>query len=152
MRIRFDPTQQKMTKAIRRILLPVILAALAVLASLTACISAGKSKGLEQIVDLSYETVTNKLSAYQPNPVAAGVSSFSGPWHVAGQHSEFEVDEGPQEDLSGTYTMIVVTGIDAKSTRLQIKTTKLGLLFDTRDRKIEKQRLSELSGLLLKRS
>jgi hypothetical protein len=104
------------------------------------------SKGQEQVFNVSYETVTNKLSALKPNPAADGFS-FPGRELAPGQFY-LDVPEGPQGDVSGTDTSILVTRIDAKSARVQMKTIKLGLFFNSRDRKIEQQRLNELTQLL----
>jgi hypothetical protein len=134
----------------KKILIPVLLAALVVLATLTGCHLNSESKGREGILDVSYETVTNKLLSFKPTPAAAGIPALSGPWNLAGQSCEYEVDEGPQGDVSGTFTSVVVTRVDSKSTSVQVKTTKLGPLLNTRDRQIEKQRWNELSQLLAK--
>jgi len=103
-------------------------------------------KGLDQIFDVSYETVTNKLSALKPNPAAGG-------WSIPGVEvapGEFylSIPEEPPGDVSGKDTSILVTRIDSKSTCIQMKTVKLGLFFNSRDRKIEQQRLTELTRLL----
>jgi len=92
------------------------------------------------------KAVTNKLSALKPNPAADGFS-FPGRELAPGQFY-LDVPEGPQGDVSGTDTSILVTRIDAKSARVQMKTIKLGLFFNSRDRKIEQQRLNELTQLL----
>ena len=56
--------------------------------------------------------------------------------------------EEPLGNVSGTDTSILVTRIDAQSTRVQMKTIKMGLFFNSRDRRLEKQRMDELSQLL----
>jgi hypothetical protein len=129
----------------RKILIPVSLAALAVLATLTGCHLNSESKGRVGILAAGYETVTNKVWALSPN----ATSNFqpSGREIVAGHSYEFFLPEGEQDPASGTYTTILVTRIDSKSTRVQIKTTKLGAIFNSRDRQIEEQRLNELSHL-----
>jgi hypothetical protein len=104
------------------------------------------SKGQEQVFDVSYETVTNTLSALKPNPAAKG-------WSIPGREvalGEYYlcIPEGPQSDVSEKDTAILVTRIDSKSTRVQMKTVKLGLFFNSRDRKVETQRLNELTQLL----
>ena len=104
------------------------------------------SQGQEQVFNVSYETVTNTLSALKPNPAAKG-------WSIPGEEVTpgkyyLCIPEGPQSDVSEKDTAILVTKIDAKSARVQMKTIKLGLFFNSRDRKIEQQRLNELTQLL----
>ena len=111
-----------------------------------AAVEKAVSKGSEQIFSVSYEIVTNKLSALKPNATAAGYS-FPGRELAAGQFY-IGLPESPQGDVSGTDTSILVTKIGAQNTRVQMKSIKLGLLFDSRDRQIEKQRMDELSQLL----
>jgi len=108
------------------------------------------SKGQEQVFDASYETVTNKVTALKPNPAANG-------WLIPGNEIAqgqyyLCIPEEPPGDVSGKYTAILVTRIDLKNTRVQIKTIKLGLIFNSRDRRIEKQRMNELSQLLSKKN
>jgi hypothetical protein len=105
------------------------------------------SNGQEQIYDVSYEMITNTLPALKTSPEAAKGYSFPGQELAAGQYY-IELPEGPQGDVSGTDTSILITRIDSKSTRVQMKTIKLGLFFNSRDQKIEKQRLNELTQLL----
>ena len=93
------------------------------------------SKGPEQVFNVSYETITNKLAALKPNPAASGYS-FSGREFAAGQYY-LDLPEGPQGDVSGTDTSILVTRIDAQSTRVQMKTIQLGFLFNSRNRRME---------------
>jgi len=78
--------------------------------------------------------------------------SYSGHERVAGQFYEFYMHEALMETIVNTMTIIRVTRIDSKSTRVQIKTTRSGLYFDTRVWSIEEQRLDELSQLLSKKS
>ena len=104
------------------------------------------SQGQEQVFNVSYETVTNKLSALKPNPAAKGWSIPGG--EVTPGKYYLCIPEGPQSDVSEKDTAILVTKIDAKSARVQMKTIKLGLFFNSRDRKIETQRLNELTQLL----
>lgn len=103
-------------------------------------------KGQEQIFDVSYETVTNKLSKLKPNPAAIG-ESIPGTEVAPGQYYLCVLEE-PLGDVSGKDTAILVTRIDLKSTRIQMKTIKLGLFFNGRDRRIEKERMNELAQLL----
>jgi hypothetical protein len=140
----------KMPAMKRKILIPVFLAAFAVLAMLTGCFLESESKGRVGIFNAGYETVTNRLWALSPN----APSNFhpGGREIVAGQSYEFFLPEGEQDPASGTYTTILVTRIDPKYTRVQIKSTKLGPLYNTRDRQIEEQRLNELARLLSKKS
>jgi hypothetical protein len=104
------------------------------------------SQGQEQVFNVSYETVTNTLSALKPNPAAKGWSIPGG--EVTPGKYYLCIPEGPQSDVSEKDTAILVTKIDAKSARVQMKTIKLGLFFNSRDRKIEQQRLNELTQLL----
>ena len=104
------------------------------------------SNGQEQTLGVSYEIVTNKLSALKLNTTAVGYS-LPGRELAAGKFYIY-LPETPQGDVSGTGTSILVTKIDAQNTRVQMKTIKLGLLFDSRDRQLEKQRMDELSQLL----
>jgi len=123
--------------------------ALVIFTMLTAWSSKAESKGQAQVFDVSYETATNKLSELKLNPAAAK-SQISIPGHEleSGRTYEFFLPETEQGDVSGTYTTIAATKIDSKSTRVEIKTIKLGIIFNSRDRQIEKQRLNELSQLL----
>lgn len=77
---------------------------------------------------------------------------FSGQELVPGHSYEFDIAEEPLETIENIGTSILVTRMDSKSTRVQIKTTHSGLFFHTRNGKIEKQRLNELSRLLSKNS
>lgn len=104
------------------------------------------NKGPEQVFNVNYEAVTNKLSLLKPNPAASGWS-FPGQELAAGQFY-LDLPEGPQGDVSGTDTTILITRVDAQSTRVQMKTIKFGLFFDSRDRRLEQQRMNELSQLL----
>ena len=106
-----------------------------------------ESNGQERVFDVSYETVTNKLSALKITPVAAKGYSFAGHELAPGQYF-LELPESPNNDITGKNTDILVTRIDPKSTRVQMKTINIGFFFDTRDRKTETQRLNELSKLL----
>jgi len=134
----------------RKILIPVVLAAFVVLATLTGCYLNSESKGREGILNAGYEIVTNKVWALAPKQT----SNFppSGREILAGQSYEFFLPEGEQDSASGTFSVIRVTKIDSKNTRVQIKTTKLGPLYNTRDRQVEEQRLKELSQMLSKKS
>jgi hypothetical protein len=76
---------------------------------------------------------------------------FSGRELVPGQSYEFGILEEPLETIWNTATSILVTRIDSKSTRVRIKTIDYGFYFNSRDGKIEKQRLNELSQLLSKK-
>ena len=118
------------------------------LRSRLASVEKAVSKGQEQVFVASYEMVTNKLAALKPNPAAGG-------WSIPGTEvkpGEYYlcIPEEPLGDVSGKDTSILVTRIDANSARVQMKTIKLGLFFNSRDRKIETQRLNELSQLLSK--
>jgi hypothetical protein len=77
---------------------------------------------------------------------------FYGHELVAGQTYEFELPEATPETIDSMGTWILVTRIDSKSTRVQIKTSHAGLFFNTRNGKLERQRLNELSALLAKKS
>jgi hypothetical protein len=164
----------------KRILIPGFFAALVILPMLTACRSNPETGGRTRVFDVAYETVTNKLWLLPPDPdtyypsrvtntVATNATQslkdlsenrygpmvpmpFDGYERVAGQSYEFYMQEAHLETIVNTMTVIRVTSIDSKSTRVQIKTGTHGLLFDTRDRKIEKQRLNELAELLSKKS
>ncbi len=104
------------------------------------------SKGQEQVFDISYESVTNKLLELKPNPAANG---WSIPGHeVTSGQFYLCIPEGPQSDVTEKDTSILVTRIGANSTRVQMKTIHMGIIFNSRDRQIEKQRLNELSQLL----
>jgi hypothetical protein len=139
-----------MTRMTKKFLIPVFLVAFVVLATLTGSHLNSESKGRVGILAAGYETVTNKVWALSPNPI----SNFqpSGREIVAGQSYEFFLPEGEQDPASGTYTTILVTRIDSKNTRVLIKTTRLGAIFNSRDRQIEIQRLNELSRLLSKKT
>jgi len=155
------------------------LAALVVLATLTACRTNLEAGGRTHVFDVAYETVTNKLWLLPPNPDTYSPSRvtntvptnaperlgdifpiqngpmvpipFDGHERVPGQFYEFYMQEAHLETIVNTMTAIRVTRIDAKSTRVQIKTGRSGLYFDTRVRSIEKQRMNELSQLLSKK-
>ena len=104
------------------------------------------TNGQEQVFDASFETVTNKLLDLKPNPdakvdVIPGRELKSGLFYLC-------IPEQPVGDITGKDTAILVTRINLKSTRVQMKTTKLGLFFNSRDRQLEKQRMAELSELL----
>ena len=104
------------------------------------------SKGQEQVFDVSYESVTNKLSELKPNPAANG-RSIPGREVMPGQFYVC-IPEGPESDVSEKDTSILVTRIDANTTHVQMKTVKMGIIFNSRDRQIEKERMDELSKLL----
>jgi len=105
------------------------------------------SDGQERVFDVSYEIVTNKLSALKISPEAAKGYSFAGRELAPGQYY-FALPESLNNDVTGKNTDILVTKIDSKNARVQMKTINMGLLFNTRDRWLEKQRLNELSQLL----
>jgi hypothetical protein len=128
----------------------IFIFVLAVLIMLTACSSyeaVSRTKGREQVFDASYGTVTNKLSALKLNP---SVASYSGRGHevVPGRSYEWGIPEEPPGDVSSLDTTIIVTRIDAQSTRVEIKTIRLGTFSSSHDRRIEQQRLNELAQLL----
>jgi len=165
-----------------KILMLNSLGALVVLTMLAACRVNPETGGRARVFDVAYETVTNKLWSLRPNPDTYYPSRltntvpknatqrlpdqelgqtqygpmvpmpFYGVERVLGQLYEFQMQEADMETIVNTMTVIHVTRIDAKSTRVQIKTGRSGLFFDTRVRSIEKERLNELSQLLSKNS
>ena len=164
----------------KRILIQNFLATLLVLAMLTACRLNPETGGQSRVFDVAYETVTNKLWALPPNPdtyyrprvtntVPTNATQrlgdlfqmqngpmvpmpFYGAERVPGRFYEFYMHEALMETIVNTMTVIRVKRIDSKSTRVQIKTTRSGLYFDTRVWSIEEQRLNELARLLSKKS
>ncbi len=123
------------------VLTPLLLAV-----SVSACRS---SRGQEQVFPASYELVTNRVSALKLNPAAAGSQiPMPGREITPGQSYSYFLPETQQNPTSGTSTTILVTRLDQKTTRVQITTTKLGIISNSRDQQIEKQRLNELSQLL----
>ena len=112
------------------------------------CSTKAESKGQEHLFDARYETVTNKLSALKLNPAVRFYIPAHGHEIVTGQSFEYSLSETVEGPTSGTYTTIIATRIAPKSTRVQIKTIKRGIIFNSRDRRIEKRRLNELSQLL----
>jgi hypothetical protein len=123
----------------------LLLAAIA-LSALTACVSPTQSAGQARIFAVRYETVTKLVWALAPNPDAD--SPFQGHDIVPGQSYQLDLPEGEQGPIHGATTTIVVTKIDSKSTRVQIKTIHAGFFLDTRDPRTEQQRMEELARLL----
>jgi hypothetical protein len=103
--------------------------------------------GLEQTFNVSYEAATNKLSELKPNPAAAG---FKIPARelVPGKSFEFDLPETLPGDVSGTDTMIDVTNLGPNSVGVRVETIKLGIFFNSHDKKIQRERFDELSQLL----
>jgi len=103
--------------------------------------------GLEQTFNVSYEVATNKLSELKPNPAAAGFK-LKPIEPVPGKSCQIDLPETVPGDVTGTDTMIDVTNLGPNSVGVRVETIKLGLFFNSRDRRIEKQRMNELSELL----
>jgi hypothetical protein len=95
---------------------------------------------------------SNAVSApLKPTP-HPGFFPFDGQELMAGRTYQFWILEEPLETIANTGTSILVTRIDSKSTRVQIKSTHSGFFFNTRKGKIERKRMKELSELLSKKS
>ena len=115
--------------------------------SRNAAVEKSVSDGSDRVFAASYETVTNKLSALKISPEAAKGYAFPGRELAPGEFL-LELPENLNNDITGKNTEILVTKINPESTRVHMKTVSLGLLFNHRDRQMEKQRMDELSGLL----
>jgi hypothetical protein len=112
-----------------------------------AAVCESHAGGLEQTFSVSYEAATNKLSEMKLNPAAAG-DKLNPIELVAGKSYQIDLPETLPGDVSGTDTMIDVTNLGPNSVRVRVETIKEGLFFNRRDRRIEKQRMNELSELL----
>lgn len=105
----------------RKFLIPVFPAAFVLLAMLTGCYYPNPlSKSTERIFEASYEGVTNTLSALKPSPTVHV--------HINGS-CEFQLRE-PRQDPEGIPISIInVTIIDSKRTRVQIRTIETETFF-----------------------
>ncbi|MGA2854754.1 MAG: hypothetical protein ABSE90_11580 [Verrucomicrobiota bacterium] len=101
----------------------------------------------DRVFDVSYDTMVAKLKRLQPNP-AAGTNQISACEVEPAQIYYLKIPETPPGDPSETYTSISVRKVSDQRTQVNIETVKHGVYFNTRDVKIEQQRLKELTGLL----
>lgn len=58
------------------------------------------------------------------------------------------IPESEQGPTSGLFTQIAAQKVGAHQTRISIKTIKVGVFFDSRDRQLERARLNELMALI----
>jgi hypothetical protein len=133
-----------------KLLHPPFLFALTALVALPGCVSTTESAGQERVFPVRYETVAKIVWSLPPNPAAD--SRFEGHDVVEDQSYELTIPESVLGPVSGTTTDVYVSKIDAKTTRVEIETTKAGFFLDTRERQTEQRRMEELARLLNKLS
>lgn len=103
------------------------------------------------VVEVNYAQAVACLKQLEANPA---VKDFKMSFKEIEPGSLFYagIPESEQGPTSGLFTQITAQKINEHQTRISIKTIKVGVIFNTRNRKLETERRAELMSLIHRQS